>query len=247
MTYLILALLVTNLGLVGLLYSKIRRIDSNAWELQQNLKRQALNEFRQIESLIALHVDLKPHHSLPQMRQWAGSPDFLAHLAKTILLHKPSTVVECSSGVSTLVAARACQLNGGGHVFSLEHEGVFAERTMEMLRQHGVEKWATVIHAPLQITQTPNGEYLWYETNGLPDAPVDVLVIDGPPEDVNPMARYPAGPLLLPRLAEKGILLLDDANRPDERRAVELWLETFPTFTVERPKAEKGLAVVSRH
>src|SRR5688572_31116753 len=61
--------------------------------------------FRQLESLVSLYVDLGLRKSLPPMRDWAASPDFLRELASHSLSDRPEVIVECGSGVSTIVLA----------------------------------------------------------------------------------------------------------------------------------------------
>lgn len=205
-------------------------------------KRETLSLFRQLQALHALERRLGLPEPLPLMRGWAGSPDFLLCLANELLATLPGTVMECSSGVSTVVAARCMQLNGHGHVYSLEHEADYAERTRELLRRHGLEAWATVIDAPL-VRQDST---LWYSLDGLPGSltAIDVLVVDGPPYFVDTLARYPALPRLLPRMASDAVVFLDDANREAEREIVARWTREFPGLTVQTEDCEKGLAVI---
>lgn len=81
-------------------------------------KRETLSLFRQLQALNALERRLGLPDPLRLMRGWAGSPDFLLCLANKLLAILPLKVMECSSGVSTVVAARCMQLNGHGHVYS---------------------------------------------------------------------------------------------------------------------------------
>ena len=143
-------------------------------------------------------------------------------------------------GVSTLVAARCCQLNGHGHVYSLEHDADFAERTCQHLQRHGLQDWATVILAPLM--QGGDGEK-WYDDARLPSklAAIDMLVIDGPPGGGDSTARYPAFPRLRNRLSPNAVIVLDDADRPGERAIVNRWIQLEPNLRRTYLPAEKGL------
>lgn len=137
------------------------------------------------------------------------------------------------------------QINGGGHVYSLEHEAQFAEATRRLLRDYGLQDFASVIDAPLQSegSQSP-----WYSLDGLPDSlpPVDVLVVDGPPASGAPLARYPALPRLKSRLAAKCSVFVDDADRPSEQETIRRWLHESPEFSAEKVSCEKGLTVLRR-
>jgi predicted O-methyltransferase YrrM len=200
--------------------------------------------FRQLEALIALYVDLGLNRSLPSTRGWAASPDFLRALAAHVLRTRPQIVVECGSGVSTVVLALA--LNGSGHLYSLEHLSQYAEETRAELARHGVAERATVLEAPLRECVLPSGTWGWYTADGLPKERFDMLVVDGPPGSTGPLARYPAGPLLFGRLAEHGVIFVDDVGRADERAAVDRWLAEDPTLVLDVVSCEKGCVVVRR-
>lgn len=179
------------------------------------------------------------------MRGWAGSPDFLLFAARHVLAHKPAVTVECGSGASTVVLARCMQILGSGRVYSLEHEAVYAGKTRELLREHGLEAWAEVIEAPLTATA---GSTPWYGESNFPAAmrDIELLVVDGPPDTVARLARYPALPRLLPRMTEHFTVIIDDAARPDEVEMVAMWLREVRGTQSSTFTAEKGLAVVSR-
>jgi predicted O-methyltransferase YrrM len=202
--------------------------------------------YRQTEALIGLYRTLEPRRPFPPMRGWAASPDFLALVVGHAASH-PSVIVECGSGVSTLALARACERAGRGHVWSLEHLPEMAARTRAWLAEHQLEGHATVIDAPL-VPQTGAGPTaVWYAIDGLPDLPIDMLIVDGPPGNVaGALARYPAGPHLFPRLAEGGAVFVDDAERPDERAMVARWRQEFPSLEPTEVPCEKGAVVLRR-
>lgn len=89
---------------------------------------------------------------------WSASPELLAHAwAKC-----SGRVLECGSGLSTLVLAAKCR------VTALEHDPMWASYTQEMLARYGLE--AEVICKPLKAG--------WYDFAG---GEYDALLIDGPP------------------------------------------------------------------
>lgn len=230
------------------LWHKVRRIHLSAYrtnELLTQVHQETLNLYPQLVAQAGLERLLSLAAPLPPMRGWAGSPDFLLSVARHLLQQRPATIVECSSGVSTLVAARCCQLNGQGHVYSLEHAPGYAQQTRALLQAHGLAPWATVVDAPLE--QGTDGR-VWYRDSALPPQArgIDVLVIDGPPQDIGALARLPALPRLRERFASEVWVFLDDADRPDERQIVDHWLLDHPGFEATRPPAEKGLAVLHR-
>jgi len=208
--------------------------------------------FRQMEALQGLYIDLRLDKSLPGTRGWAASPDFLLELARHALTDRPNTIVECSSGTSTLVLARCMQLNGGGKVYSLEHEPHYARQTRWQLQRHGLSDWATVIDAPLRAQSfgtSPDGAahvQPWYDVSGLPDVAIGMLVIDGPPQSTAAQARYPAGPMLFGRLVHGAAVFLDDAARADEQQCVQRWQHEFPELELNMLQCEKGCARLRR-
>jgi predicted O-methyltransferase YrrM len=202
--------------------------------------------FQQLEALIAVYVDLRPNRSLPPTRAWAASPDLLRLIAAHVLEAKPEIVVECGSGVSTVVLARCLALNGSGHVYSLENVPEYAKVTRMELARHDLSERATVLDAPLREHVLPSGRWLWYPVEGLPEEPFDMLVVDGPPDSTGPLARYPAGPLLFGRLAKEGVIVLDDAARRAERAALDRWTAEDPGLMQEISDCEKGCVILRR-
>ena len=237
------------LALVAFVLHKTRRIHLATYALLKDSSRSRRELdvlFPQIQSLLALERKLGLTEALPPVRGWAASPDFLLAVADEVLGRRPRTVVECGSGVSTLVASRCLQLNGSGHLYSLEHDAHYGDRTRRMLQKYGLADWATVLNAPLhsEPSATP-----WYSEDAIPQdlAPIEVLIVDGPPAATSPLARYPALPRLIPRMASIARVLLDDADRDDEREIVKRWEKEFPEWhKVESDRCEKGLVVLHR-
>ena len=74
----------------------------------------------------------------------------------------------------------------------------------------------------------------------MPASKIDMLVIDGPPVSVGPLARYPVGPNLFPRLSAGATVFLDDTEREDEKRIVERWMQEFTCLRRHDHDCEKG-------
>lgn len=233
------------LFLCAYILHKVRHMHLLVHALRDDTRHGHTTLFRQLEALQGLYISLGLRRALPLTRGWAASPDFLQELAAHALDEKPRCVVECSSGISTLVLARCMQLNGGGMVYSLEHDPVYARRTRRQLELHGLGAWATVLDAPLTLQAFGGATQVWYDSAKLPaDAAIDMIVIDGPPQAVADAARYPAGPVLFPRMAPGAKVFLDDAERPGEQAALERWAREFPDLEIEALPCEKGAATL---
>ncbi|PLW81520.1 class I SAM-dependent methyltransferase [Kineobactrum sediminis] len=240
----LLALAALYLLIAAWIYHKLSSlIDSSSKKTNLSIA----NIYSQIEALLGLYVEVKPTHGFPPMRGWAASPDFLYHLVRHIQDTSPKTVLECSSGVSTLIIS-GCIRNYGGHVFSLEHDPVYASKTRRLLELHKFEENAQIIDAPLGAIDLPDWHGSWYNIEQLPkDKKIDMLVIDGPPATICAKARLPALYVLSELLAEECTIFLDDAAREDESLIVAQWLREFPQFKLnEFAFAEKGIAVLTR-
>jgi predicted O-methyltransferase YrrM len=213
--------------------------------LHQRIRNESTNLFQQIQLLPELQTQVGLPRGLPPLRGWAASPDFLLVLVGHVKEVRPRRLLECGSGASTVVLARCLQMLAGGHLYSLEHDPDFAATTRRRLTDLGLEAFATVIHAPLTRHNLAGTDWSWYSLNGLPDGPFDMMVIDGPPVCAAPLARYPAGPLLLSSLSPAGTCFLDDTNREDEALIVERWLREMPGLGRRDFRCEKGCVALT--
>lgn len=158
---------------------------------------------------------------------WALSPAALAHVTGAVAAGR-KRVIECGSGLSTLVLARLLSRDGAGHLWSLEHDPVWAQVTRERLAAEGLGEWTTLIEAPLRPHPLAQPGCGWYEQAALEQLPaegVELLLVDGPPADTpaRSRSRYPALPLLASRLVRDALIVLDDAERPGESWVLERW------------------------
>jgi len=77
----------------------VRRIETGT---KIEIKKEIKQTFRQLEALQNLNAVLPANDVLPATRGWAASPDLLAVLVDLVVAERPSLVVECGSGASTL-------------------------------------------------------------------------------------------------------------------------------------------------
>jgi predicted O-methyltransferase YrrM len=190
---------------------------------------------RHAEDLHAWHV-LSPLLAGGNYLPWstgAMRPAGLVLVCNEIVHRGRTRIVECGSGVSTVVLARLLRQRGGGAtIVALEHDAQWAALVTDMLRRDSLSDIARVVHAPLQ------GDPPWYAHSALTDMPdnVDLLMVDGPPAHAPGQGhrRAPALAALRSRLTETATVILDDVNRPGERDVLTCWQsETSWRFSLD--------------
>lgn len=204
-------------------------------------------ERRQNQALATIHKLLDLRLPLPYMSHWAAKPDLAATILKYMLLLKPDVVVETGSGVSTIICGYAMEKNGKGFTYSLDHEEEYGHKTNMELENHQLQEYARAYYAKL-TNHTINGKnWQWYDTYAIKNIEnIEILVVDGPPNEMQAQSRYPALPILLEKLAPKCVLILDDAGRESESKVLERWLSEFDDFELEYYPSKKGIAVLKR-
>ncbi len=198
---------------------------------------------RHLEDLHAWHV-LRPLLDAGGYLPWSTGSMRAAGLVvvcNAVVHGDRRTLVECGSGVSTVVLARLLRARGAGSLVALEHDGGWAALVADLLAREGLGDVARVVHAPLE------GDPTWYAAaavDALPEG-IDLLVVDGPPADRPGMgqARQPALERLGPKLAPGATVVLDDVGRPGEQEVLARWAAESPLRFVVDPGA--GIAVGS--
>jgi len=223
----------------------VRRLGAR---VEREVKNEIKLTFRQLEALQNLTAVLPPNDVLPATRGWAASPDLLMVLVDLVVSERPSLVVECGSGASTLWLALAMRRFGvDGRVVALDHDPVFGAKTRDLLARHDVSDLAEVRDAPLESFSIDGETYSWYARQAWEDLKgIDLLFVDGPPATTGHQARYPALPLLSGLLSPAATAVLDDLVVPDMQKVLQLWLDAYPDFGSEILPLEKQAAVLRR-
>ncbi|MGH3151158.1 MAG: class I SAM-dependent methyltransferase [Streptosporangiaceae bacterium] len=235
-------------GRIGTLASESQRTFNTLRQVRGDTQKELKQTFRQLEALQNLNAVLPSSDVLPATRGWAASPDLLMVLVDLVITERPSLVVECGSGASTLWLALAMRRFGlDGRIVALDHDPVFGAKTREFLARHGVADLAEVRDAPLESFTLDGQTYAWYARKAWDDLTgIDLLFVDGPPAATGPMARYPALPLLAGSLSPAAIAVLDDLVVTDTQQFLRLWLDAYPEFSSEILPLEKQAAVLRR-
>jgi len=216
-------------------------------------ERAQLEASRQPEIAAQLTELLRPAEPLPALGGWAITPDLALHLARHVRDERPRLVLELGSGTSTVILGEAVRPTGG-RVVSLEHDAAHAERTRELLRARGLEDIASVLLAPLVPDERAPAGGTFYDFDALKAlpprlaGPFDLAFVDGPPASSEPRARQPALYRILPHLAARGVVVLDDAVRLGEQAILEHWRQhgLLDEFEVEPLAVLRGAVMLRR-
>ena len=180
---------------------------------------------RQTDALLNLHHTANPRVPLVPADGWAANPDLLALLVHLATVARPSVVVELGSGTSSLWLGYVVE-RYGGRVISLDHDRAYAAAARREVATHELAATVDVRHAPLVEVTAGEWEGQYYDLSVLDDVPrIDLLIVDGPPGDLQPRSREPAVPLLADRLSAGAHVVLDDARREDEAAVMTTWIE----------------------
>jgi predicted O-methyltransferase YrrM len=226
-------------------FDTVRRIGA---DIPKEIKNEIKLTFRQLEALQNLSAVLPVNDVLPATRGWAASPDLLMVLVDLVITERPSLVVECGSGASTLWLALAMRrFEIDGRIVALDHDPVFGAKTRDLLARHDVRDLAEVRDAPLESFSLDGDTYSWYARRAWDDLTgIDLLFVDGPPATTGHQARYPALPLLSGSLSPAATAVLDDLVVPDMQNVLRLWLDAYPEFSSEILPLEKQAAVLRK-
>ena len=239
-------------GRIGNLASQTVRTLDTARRVETGIYKEVRDEirqtFRQLEALQTLNAVLPASDVVPATRGWAASPDLLLMLVDLVISERPSLVVECGSGASTLWLALAMRrFKIDGRIVAFDHDPVFGSKTRDFLARHDVQDLAEVRDAPLESFQLNGETYSWYARRAWQDLTgIDLLFVDGPPASTGRQARYPALPLLASSLSPVATAVLDDLVVPDMQEVLQLWQDAYPEFKGEVLPLEKQAAVLRR-
>jgi predicted O-methyltransferase YrrM len=225
---------------------RLEAIERDASSNRKAAKAIARTGYAQVEDLLALYRAVDPAEPLPRMRDFAAGPELLRFLYEEVARRGGAQVLECGSGTTTVVLAYVSRSVGAGHVTALEHDPHYAAQTRRELESRGLTAWARVVDAPLTDVDLDGEVWRWYEPKAIPHAEIEVLLVDGPPGATGPQARYPALPILADRLAKQAVVVLDDADRPDERAIASRWAAEFGEFEQEHLQHDRGTTVLRR-
>lgn len=163
----------------------------------------------------------------------AMRPSGLSMVLNDLALRDNRRVLECGSGISTIMIARYLRQRQGKLV-SLEHDPRWAQAVIKELETEGLNDLASVVEAPLETHPEARDSSLWYSPSAVASAvaslgEIDMLLVDGPPAfQGDAWARYPAYLALKAHLSHDATVVLDDIERPAERKILRNWEQLGP-------------------
>ncbi|MFA1604566.1 hypothetical protein ACDW82_13035 [Alcaligenes faecalis] len=237
--------------------------------LESVIKGNAANSVRQVQSYIGLQEYLGAG-TLPafnsQGQSWPVSSDFALFLLQRLELEPYDLVIEFGSGMSTVLVARALAAMAERSeavptlFISFDHLDFYCDQTRQYLRQANVEKSVELVFAPLINWKAPDGTSQPYydcskalaklvRVHGVSIRRV-LVIVDGPPTAVGPLARYPAGPLVQKYFSKARIdFLMDDYVREEEKKVAQRWLTEMKaaglTAEITEYKFEKDACLIT--
>jgi len=164
---------------------------------------------------------------------WSGAAiekNFAHLLIYKLITNKPIKIIELGSGISTLIIIKTLEmLEHEYDLYSIDSDEITIKEVENLLKSEKVfdKKKHHLIYAPIVDVNIDNKNYKYYDPKKIiiPGEKIDLLLIDGPFGALCKNSRYPALSFFSNQLNEGSIILLDDANRLDEKETVSLWQE----------------------
>jgi len=226
-----------------------RRLGRTKSSLQEELRRLIVKD---VGSLLTLHDLVEVRSDPPAHGDWVADPETLGMLVAAVrTLPDDAVIAEIGGGLSTIWLGLAVRAEGRGiRVVSLDHDETYGAATRAAARRQGLEDEVEVRVGALEPVTVDGVEVSWYPMSLLADLEqIDLLFVDGPPAASAPFARHPAVPLLLDRLSDGALVVLDDTNRKDEQEIVRRWRAIAgPARIVPERKLTRAMVLrVERH
>ena len=198
--------------------------------------------YDQIAGLVQIKNAMEGRPVLRPMRGWAISPDAMNWILADLQERNAPTVIEFGSGQSTIIFAAALKRNNG-RLYSVEHDPVYCEAIRTQLNSCGLGTSVEFIHAPLFDGDGPP-PIRSYDMSKVPEIPVDVALIDGPPYFNGPLTRLTPLRWAARHINPGGTIFLDDSDRQSEQSCLNYITTEHPNLQRVDLRAEKGLTAL---
>jgi hypothetical protein len=74
----------------------------------------------------------------------------------------------------------------------------------------------------------------------------DIVIVDGPPQSTSNLSRLAAFPMIAKNLGENFHIILDDYERPIEKKIAQIWKSTIPELEYSEVCFEKSICVITK-
>lgn len=247
----------------------IKKLTALVISSESSINESSANDTDQLGQLIGIQNYLTQGELPLQFRGEEISPDLGLLLLDLLSKNRYDLVVEFGSGTSTVLIAEyiaslrkadapACA-DASLQIIAFEHQPSDQEKTKFMVERKGLQHIAQVHLTPLEIYGEGSGTgALYYDCQRvLTEASAKLshgegsrilVLVDGPPEGTNLMARLPALEVLKTHFPMACIeLVLNGYRRPNELAIVETWARECARagipFSLEEVQTEKGCAI----
>ena len=233
------------------------------------------NAVKQLEAFFSIQNYLNTGESISDFHGWPISPDIGLFLIEKIRERQYDLIIEFGSGTSTLMFAKALSVNekivnqkaneknntSFKKILSIEHDTVYLEKTRIKLESENLDNKVNLYHAPLANCIDGEDEYLYYSCEKIlkqtaeefqPGIKKILVLVDGPPSATCANARYLAAPYIFNVFGNHQIdIVLDDANRPEEKSVIEMWRTLWKKRSIhineKNIASEKGIFLASNY
>jgi predicted O-methyltransferase YrrM len=166
---------------------------------------------------------------------YSADVSFLAEAIRRVRGLAAGAVLECGSGISTVLMGLSIPDRATCEIVVFENDVRWFERVTSVTRQY---RFANVhlVHTPLQSY----GDYMWYAppTQRMPR--FHLVVCDGPTE-ATPGGRYGLLPVMAPHLVKDAVILLDDVDTKIGRDVLARWENEGLVARVELREGTDGV------
>jgi hypothetical protein len=151
----------------------------------------------------------------------------------------PGAVLECGSGISTILMGLSILRSAKREIWALESDVRWLERVAAINQQYQLSN-VQLVHAPLQSY----GDYVWYAAPLHRMPRFHLVICDGPTEATSG-GRYGLLPVMAPNLADDAVILLDDADTAIGRSVLARWEDEGQARVELRERPDGAFAIVT--
>lgn len=208
--------------------------------------RSAARVSRELEALENLYAMIPVGRPMPSVRHSGTSADAVLALVELLRSNRPSLLAICGNVVPALWAALAAQRFGiDTRIIVLEHDEQLARSSRGLLAAHGVANRVEVREAQLEILELGGEVCEWYGRQAFVDLQqIDLLFVCPTSTRSGPDLRSAALPALIDRIADGGVILLDESDKDDYLEIADQWLASIPGLSRDHLECSDGISLL---